>query len=156
MGDLLLGQGAPVGQEDEAEVVVHVAVAMVGSKGRNYSDGWGFHGGHGGARRSHSSRVEGEQIVSQREVSASGIAGRGSSGAWRGRRRASSMVGAQPAHGGRMDISPSMWRATKWPAWDTVLGQLWAELDPRPKCKIEAHELLYNIYLGAMVIRVVD
>ena len=36
------------------------------------------------------------------------------------------------------------------------LGQLWAELDPGPKSKVEAHELLYNIYLGAMVIGVVD
>ena len=43
----------------------------------------------------------------------------------------------------------------EWPVWDTFLGHLWAELDLGPKSKVEAHELLYNIYLGAMVIRVV-
>ena len=37
-----------------------------------------------------------------------------------------------------------------------IFGQLWAKLDPGPKSKVEAHELLYNIYLGAMVIGVVD
>ena len=53
-------------------------------------------------------------------------------------------------------ISPSVWWATVWPAWEAILGQLRDELDHGPKSKVEAHELLYNIYLGAMVIGVVD
>jgi len=40
----------------------------------------------------------------------------------------------------------------EWPAWDAFLGQLWAKLDLRPKSKVEAHELLYNTFLGDMVI----
>ena len=43
-------------------------------------------------------------------------------------------------------ISPSTWWAMVWPAWEVILGQLWAELDPRPKSKIEAHELIYKFH----------
>ena len=36
------------------------------------------------------------------------------------------------------------------------LGQIWADLDLRPKTKFEARELLYVLYLKCTVIRVVD
>ena len=39
---------------------------------------------------------------------------------------------------------------------DAGLGQIWADLDLRPKTKFEAHELLYIFYLKCTVIRVVD
>ena len=65
------------------------------------------------------------------------------------------MAAMHRAHVALWNISPSTWRAMVWPVWEAFLGQLWAELDPRPKSKVEAHELLYNIYLGTMVIGVV-
>ena len=45
-----------------------------------------------------------------------------------------------------LGISPSMWRAMVWLAWEAFLGQLWAEFDLGPKRKVEAHELLYKFH----------
>jgi hypothetical protein len=41
----------------------------------------------------------------------------------------------------------------KWPEWDTVLGSLRAEFGHEPNGKVEAHMILYKIYLVTMDIR---
>ena len=59
-------------------------------------------------------------------------------------------------HGSHVVNSSNTWRVMEWPVWDVFLSQLWAKFDLWTKSKVEAHELLYNIYLGAMVIGAVD
>ena len=74
-----------------------------------------------------------------------------------GRRYARQQGGAHGAvHGGNVVNSSNTWRVMEWPVWDVFLSQLWAKFDLWTKSKVEAHELLYNIYLGVMVIRAVD